>query len=62
MSADDRDVRDEARELKIDLPVDDLNPTGLSPEAADKVKGGSVPLTPATPPGVPIPYPNTAAR
>jgi hypothetical protein len=31
MSADDREVRDEACERETELPVDDLNAMGLTP-------------------------------
>jgi hypothetical protein len=33
----------------------------LTEREAAKIKGGAPPKTPATPPGVPVPYPNVAA-
>jgi hypothetical protein len=56
MSNDDRKLprkrSDESGDAE--LPVGDLNPPPLNPEAAEKVRGG---LTPAAPSPVPIPYP-----
>jgi hypothetical protein len=58
MSADDRRERDESRERDIELAVDNLNPPGVTAEAAEQVKGGLTPGPSAGP--VPIPYPNIA--
>jgi hypothetical protein len=56
MSNDDPKLpRERSDELGVaELPVSDLNPPPLNPEAAEKVKGG---FTPAAPSPVPIPYP-----
>jgi hypothetical protein len=60
MSVNDRARLDGSDEPES-LSMDDLNPQDLSSEAADQVRGGlSGPSIPATPPGVPIPYPNIA--
>lgn len=42
------------------LPVEDLASAKVRPDTAEKVKGGVV-VHPATPPGIPIPYPNATA-
>lgn len=46
-------------EREIELPLDDLNSADMKPEAAEKVKGGSIspPAPPAGP--IPIPYPTS---
>jgi hypothetical protein len=36
----DREQRDQSGEGETELPVDDLNPPGMKPTAAEQVKGG----------------------
>jgi hypothetical protein len=58
MSDQDRNPTNE-QDTADEVRVDDLS-QAVSNELADQVRGGlSVPSNPATPPGVPIPYPST---
>lgn len=59
MSTDDRRTSGESRDREIELAVDDLNPPGVTVEAAEHVKGGISPPSPPAGP-IPVPYPNNA--
>jgi hypothetical protein len=53
----DRKQDESVSETDIELAVDDLSSKPATSQEAEHVRGGSIP---ATPPGVPIPYPNAS--